>query len=134
MFYFLGKARKLYLKMIYNAYYGFEQFRGLPIDGRYDVLEKKYRAKWCSGYSAGDKQFFARVKTVVEALKAADPDGDGSWTGPIGVFAEPYGDALRRGGMSKVKELMQANGVLQKATRRKRPRVESESPRQEEAV
>jgi len=51
-------------------YYGLEEFAGIPVDGGWNEIEKRFKASWRSTtkklYSAGESKHFTRVKQLCQ--------------------------------------------------------------------
>ena len=53
---------------VYNEYYGFGRYEGLPIEGGIHAMEQKYKTKWRSNYSSAEQKQFSRVTLIMKAI------------------------------------------------------------------
>ena len=61
---------------IYNEYYGFDRYKGLPIKGGINAMEERHKARWRKGYSSSEQKHFSRVTQIMNAVKKRKEDGE----------------------------------------------------------
>lgn len=104
-------APKLVLKELYKEYYGLEEYAGIPIEGGFNGLELKYKAKWrrnWAGRCLGKR--FNRISKIVKAVHQSERTD---------AFFEMYQEKLNTG-LSTLECQMKKDGMIESGKPRKK--------------
>lgn len=108
-----GSAQRILLLDMYKEYHGLDKFKGLPIDGGYYGLEKKFKNKWRAKiYSDADNSFFGRLKALMASLASSAGVEEGVLDDELLAKAADWQRYLRDGGLSGAVTKLQDAGLV----------------------
>jgi hypothetical protein len=123
-------TNKVPLKQMFEEYYGLGRFAGIPMEGGFNMLEKKYtvepfnlKKKWRNEYKAKDNQLLSRVKIVVSALLRVSGAAEGDIWETVAETGVEWQKVLAASNVQKLVEHLQNNDIVPRQKRQRKAKA-----------
>ncbi|KAL7570005.1 hypothetical protein ACA910_017051 [Epithemia clementina (nom. ined.)] len=114
----LGHQKNFSLRSLYEEYFGLNEFAGIPVDGGFWGLEKKFKNRWRKNkYTQKEDLLFSRVSKLCRGVSSMAKVSMGVWSKDVSLVIERWQPLMSHGIGGALSRLQSLSEIEKRETR-----------------